>query len=792
MTLNITRPRHRGWTLAALVATTLVATLLVPAPAHAIDDDAFPTVEDIQELRGEIGEIAVPEWVYRVDTRTPQEIQAAGGFLGQGGNYNLADHQTGMSLKPDVPDKSGWVSTSSSREEAFSFGNANFGDRDTYYLYEIKPGDQFTSVQESIAHAMEADRENAVAWYGEGRGNGYEAWENLKLEKEWAGRERVSFENVSSWSKVEKVDGYFPSEPPKIVERNTGYRAPAGEPTTDPYPIDEITLCDVRAVCDFRAPADEDALAELHGDRFSGDFDDFDFEVSLGKLTEEEGAILAPLPETIAHLDEFRGGGKGLDGFNELGAGLDDAFAADTRALEAVSSDLEVLASVGKAAGKAVEVGSELLPYLGIAASGYALKGDIEDGRWGDAAADAIAEALQVAMLAQPEFTPILEVALMADLVVQAIGDAVWGWLHPKPAISPEHRDEISKSLDASDAAFTNVRDLWEKERRSALDEYYPKHVANEQAELVAQKLHSDLAVITASYRAANEALQRHARLAMLKAQNAEQAGWVASRYIEHDGNLRRAAAGAVTRRTDQYELRALPFLVASAQKTYRADMKDLRERYFAEVADKYLADVNDVVFRVFWDARPGDPWDRDLSAAEVKWTKDYLGRPQNTVEHTLATIDLNRPRSAPEIVDEKLVADFRKSLRDSTAGDRVLPPALLPPTVPAVPDPEPGPDFRPSASIDGRIGDLRYTLSGTGPAGWTVTGFEGSTTVGKDGKWSIPVTGDWIMSLVKWTEPGAPRHTHSKVVSVGCGTSIPLDDPNCDPYHMDPFRSDE
>ncbi|ARC57590.1 ADP-ribosylating toxin CARDS [Frondihabitans sp. 762G35] len=524
--------RDRRWlSLVWLVGImSLVLSLVTVTPARAVGQGPGP--EDLAEM---VLPDAVPGSVWRADTRTPEALRGKG-LEALGDNYNLADHL----MNSNRTRNSGWISTAGDEDTASFFGQFSLKKpnpdvpgsmirADSYTLYEIAPDARFTSMEISMHKAMVEHPEWGDAWEETSKSKFFG---DLQAENEWAAKDRIDWSQVKStqkWSR-DPVTGEWSAE-----ERvpSAEFVEPTTRPTLEPHPITEETLCTRRAVCDWSVP-DEDALADLHADRFSGDFDDVTFELKLDRLADDEYALLAPFPETSEVIEGIGASSQDFADFEALGADLTEAFGADSRALAAASADLDLLASVGKSAGKVLDYGSELVPYLGIAATGYAIRGDIDDGRWGDLAADGIAEALQTAEVAFPEFIPFLEPLLMADLALEALGDAVWGWLHPKPAISPEHRDELDSMLDGVDAILPNITTSWDAERKSALDTFYAEHVLTAQADLLANKLKSDLAVLRGSYEATQFELARHERVVFSRAKNDGERVRVTGQYSYH------------------------------------------------------------------------------------------------------------------------------------------------------------------------------------------------------------------------------------------------------------------
>ena len=86
-----------------------------------------------EKLGGIIGQEKLDNILHRFDTRSPDQINAGGGFESWGNDMNLMDHATGKNIKNKT---SGYVSTSMTKEGAVNYAGGRKG-----YLYKIQnPG----------------------------------------------------------------------------------------------------------------------------------------------------------------------------------------------------------------------------------------------------------------------------------------------------------------------------------------------------------------------------------------------------------------------------------------------------------------------------------------------------------------------------------------------------------------------------------------------------------------------------------------------------------------------------
>ncbi|WP_176061030.1 enterotoxin A family protein [Paraburkholderia sp. BCC1876] len=127
----------------------------------------------------------IPDLVYRADTRTPNEVRRAGGFVARGvdtsrpgtiANMSLFNHATGHA-GPDN-DYSGYVATSSDFIRAYRWLWDHGGGFRTGYVYTIRPTANFIDVNASLGRFLDPV---------------------LRAENEWAAMGRIHWYQVVGW-----------------------------------------------------------------------------------------------------------------------------------------------------------------------------------------------------------------------------------------------------------------------------------------------------------------------------------------------------------------------------------------------------------------------------------------------------------------------------------------------------------------------------------------------------------------------------------------------------------------
>lgn len=112
--------------------------------------------------------------VYRVDVRPPDEIVSQGGFLtwsqttNNPPNNNIASHIEGDSLGSTKGNStSNFISTSSSLVSVIEYGLSNHltpNVRERFYIYRIRPNNNFYNVNASLRNARDSQPHNSSVW----------------------------------------------------------------------------------------------------------------------------------------------------------------------------------------------------------------------------------------------------------------------------------------------------------------------------------------------------------------------------------------------------------------------------------------------------------------------------------------------------------------------------------------------------------------------------------------------------------------------------------------------------
>ncbi|SFF86721.1 hypothetical protein [Curtobacterium sp. YR515] len=628
---------------------------------------AAPPAEDIEGLP--VPE-AVPEWVWRADTRGPADGIFDDGFRPKGDegswNDNLADHV----LNTEQPNRSAWVSTSYDQDEALSFGRSNLDG--PFWEYQIAPDETFTSVQISFKDALLPGGE-----YDEDLANRFEkakdSWfGDVEGEAEFSAFGGIDGSNVHSARKWEmNDDGDW--EVTETAENPT-FSRPVTQPNLDPHPIPESGVCygGARATC---APSigDEGDLADVHGDRFSGDTDDFDFTLRTDELAEDESLLLAPAPDSVAIVDDFAADVHDAGAFDEFTDEITSAFEADADALAEVSSASSVIDSVAESMEVVLDTGSELLPYFGIAATGYALKGDIEHGDWGDAAADGIAEAIQTAMVVAPEFDIILVPLLWVDLLAKAIGDWAYSLFHPAPEYSEAYRNQLEKANDQVDAAPGLLTDAWTKERDAVLVKFSNEQIEQRLVASVTEKIRSDITVLREMDRAVLKEIVRHEARAIAHARNDGERQSVRLSSLRAQADLRATTQHAVDERVEQYRARYAGLIDATAAATWKLSLEKLAGTFVEDQkVSEYLTKVSEIASEAYFQK----PFDQ-LPPGEKEIARDRGAEERAALHALVPEIERSRHWTGPNGADRTdMIGLLRTGVERGIKDDLKLPPA--------------------------------------------------------------------------------------------------------------------
>lgn len=395
--------------------------------------------------------------VWRSDQRDPADVFSSGfSPNGDGTNTNILEHISGVSIGDDT----NFVSTTTDINFARDW-QANA------WVYEIVPGADYVDVVEtfrSVVNSVEVDEavrteaERLLHEYG--------------YQGEWAAVGDIPRTHIESATPVIERDGeYVLDEENRVlnvvfddeVAPRPARVLEAGELSLAPCTASARARHKRAASCGFAM--DPDVLRERHQAAWEQSGADADLSMNLSELASGEHAI-SPLPESISQLQELTRGSSGVSD-TEWVKNLSNALDRDLEALEGLSSSARLLDRVAEASGRALSAASELLPYAGIAATAYAIEQDVQSSDYVDLAFDGIAEGLQVAEALQPEFTPFIEVALVADIVVQQVVDFLRNVFGPHPTVAAWQqavRDREKINRQAWDDAPATLRQHYREE----------------------------------------------------------------------------------------------------------------------------------------------------------------------------------------------------------------------------------------------------------------------------------------------------------------------------------------
>ncbi|MFF4602756.1 hypothetical protein ACFY12_08385 [Streptomyces sp. NPDC001339] len=426
---------------------------------------------------------SAPTCVYRVDSRPPSKVFAEGFEVpGEGTNSNLLDHINGRStLQANGPLKgtTNFVSTSTGTEYVTNYAGrlkldlkATGGEG---WIYVVQPDRSFYNVRTSLERAARSgDAEVANAAKQTLKYYGYQA--------EWAAHGSIRPELVQHAVPVKMVNG-LPEPDWSRLETNGGYR-PGDAKAANPAPYDIARASELCAtgsgtgrarrsaeVCDIGAK-DTAEIARKHRERLTTHGDDVEYVTTLDEFEKNPNSLLSPLRETNAVLNDAAAGELGAKDFEAFSTRVTEAFGRDLRAVHGLSTDTGLLAKVARQAGRTAELGAKALPYVGIAATGYAIAEDAKAGDYGNLAFDTVAEGLQVAMAAQPELAPVLEPALLVEQLAQIVYNEIAGWFKQQEQLDHDRKQWDSAAKDLVQHRNTQWRNHLEGQ---ALQQLFPQ-----------------------------------------------------------------------------------------------------------------------------------------------------------------------------------------------------------------------------------------------------------------------------------------------------------------------------
>ncbi|ODA91055.1 hypothetical protein ATY41_06560 [Leifsonia xyli subsp. xyli] len=249
-------------------------------------------------------------------------------------------------------------------------------------------------------------------------------------------------------------------------EFNGSFDDPEGIASSEPYAITEVSFGEgvscspvltrsgpARARSALasghcgRLPTNEEELSGIHRENLSGDSAEIRFVVRDEQVADAAGRLLTPLPSANKLLRDFHAE-QGVAGLRELAPALDKALQGDLALVEKVSSHSQTVLKSLKAVGKQASRSSELLPYVAIAATGYALSEDIASGNWVDAGFDGAAIGLIAVGTIQPELLVVTEPALLVLIAAQWVVDKYRADHAPPPVMSAWQRANAQRDFE--------------------------------------------------------------------------------------------------------------------------------------------------------------------------------------------------------------------------------------------------------------------------------------------------------------------------------------------------------
>ncbi|WP_344025801.1 hypothetical protein [Streptomyces luteireticuli] len=424
-----------------------------------------------------------PTCVYRVDSRPPSEVFAEGFKVpGAGTNNNLLDHINGrstMQANGTLKGTTNFVSTTTGTEYVTNYAGrlkldlkAKGGEG---WIYVIQPDHTFYDARASLARAAKSKSpEVANAAKQTLKYYGYQA--------EWAAHGSIRPELVQHAVPVKMVNG-LPEPDWSRLETNKNYR-PGDAKSANPAPYEIAAASELCATgsgsgrvrrsagtCDIGL-RDHEEVARTHKERLRAHGDDIEYVTTLDEFEKNPKSLLSPLRETNEVLNDAAAAELGAKDFEAFSARVTEAFGRDLRAVHGLSTDTALLSKVARQAGRAAELGAKALPYVGIAATGYAIAEDAKAGDYANLAFDSVAEGLQVAMVAQPELVPLLEPVLFVEQLEQIVYNEIAGWFAKQERLDHDRAQWDNAVKDLTEHRNTQWRDHLQGQ---ALQELFPK-----------------------------------------------------------------------------------------------------------------------------------------------------------------------------------------------------------------------------------------------------------------------------------------------------------------------------
>lgn len=490
------RTAHAARAIALAIGCALVATLSLGPGA-----DPAVAYENPVRLPPECAHPSpVPECTFRVDARPPEEVFREG-FAPDGSNRLLLDHVRAA----EAPEfESAFVGTVRRMEASAALRNEG-------WVYAVYTSDNFFSVNNSLAEF--------AAKIADTPGGAVRARKAIALLDDARA--------VDGWSALggipaSQVLAAWRQSPEGIVHgdilMNTAAVPPSTAPGTGGYGIhgtevDDIPDCvlgpvlgrSTGSVCTY--PRTQEELSSFH-EGFEGSAQDVRFTAFAEDLHAGKDLKLAPLRDSNAALAEFDAV-SGADGYAELRGVLQDSIPRELGAFHELSASDTLVQKVMGQAARGMEVGSELIPYVGLAATGYALREDIEADDWTDAAFDSVALALQWIEAVQPELVVFVEPLLVADLVAQ------WAVNHfspGPPAPPPQDLRHLWEALDEWEAAADTIEPAQTAAAAQHLGDAFAALKQEQVHDVLDPRLAADLAAVEQMRLAYVRAVLRHSQ----------------------------------------------------------------------------------------------------------------------------------------------------------------------------------------------------------------------------------------------------------------------------------------
>lgn len=419
-------------------------------------------------------DIPLPTKLYRWDTRAPEEIFAAG-FRARGDDSSLILHVVDRVGRRES--SSAYVATTSDVEAA----NLLPRQREGGWIYEIWADDRFYSVNQSLRNL--ADDIGMAFMPPEAQENLGRLREHVGWADEWVAAGDIPAGNVIR--ATPRTVGHPVDWEGASV--NAAAKSPSTLPTGRPLRVNPADTRYIppprcaaplaRAVsCVDVEPATGEELASLHRDTLT-EADDIEvyFADDVADLSLADDVLLSPLTETRAVLDEFAG--SGAADLEKLTADVSASLSRDLSLLDRISAHSPTLGKVLATAGKGAKVVGKAIPYLAIAATGYALSEDIKTGNWVDAGFDGIAEGLMILEVIAPELSEVIMPALLVEMAIQLIVDH-FRPVAPPSMTAPQRQqatedlsrwralpDELARlRLELSDEQLKSALEAWERD----------------------------------------------------------------------------------------------------------------------------------------------------------------------------------------------------------------------------------------------------------------------------------------------------------------------------------------